>query len=87
LDDRLPTGSAAPSRPSVRTLTEGSAGGNDGTPPWVAWGLRLKRKSTGYPGQIDFKKAETPDAQQKIWARKKLQEVIDKYNPGSLNPY
>jgi hypothetical protein len=47
----------------------------------------LKRKSTGYPGQIDFKKAETPDVQQKIWARKKLQEVIDKYNPGSLNPY
>ena len=47
----------------------------------------LKRKSTGYPGQIDFKKAETPDIQQKLRAREKLQEVIDKYNCGSLNPY
>lgn len=47
----------------------------------------LKRKDTGYPGQIDFKKADIPDGQQKLWARAKLQEVIDYYNPGSLNPF
>ncbi len=47
----------------------------------------LKKKATGYPGQIEFKNAQVPDAQQKLQARKKLQEVIDKYNQGALNPY
>jgi hypothetical protein len=48
----------------------------------------LKKKSTGYPSQINFHAvAGMPDSQHKAWAREKLQEVIDKYNPGSFNPY
>jgi hypothetical protein len=47
----------------------------------------LKRKDTGYPGQIGLKKAETPSPQQMAQARDELQRLIDEYSPGSRNPY
>jgi hypothetical protein len=45
------------------------------------------RSDTGYPGQIDGKKTEKPTTEQKRRARAKMQEVIDKYNPGVHNPF
>ncbi|MCK9913069.1 hypothetical protein MXD81_28215 [Microbacteriaceae bacterium K1510] len=45
------------------------------------------RRDSGYPGQIDGKKTEKPTTEQKQRARAKMQEVIDKYNPGVNNPF
>ena len=47
----------------------------------------LVRKDSGYPGQIDGIHSKIPTPQQKIRARKKLQEVIDVYNRGAPNPF
>jgi len=45
------------------------------------------RSDSGYPGQIDGQKTEKPTIEQKRRARAKMQEVIDKYNPGAHNPF
>jgi hypothetical protein len=47
----------------------------------------IVRRDTGYPGQIGFVKAKKPTQKQRDLARHKIQEVIDKYNPGTRNPY
>jgi hypothetical protein len=47
----------------------------------------LRKKSTGYPGQIGFRSVQIPDSQQKAKARAELQKIIDEYSPGTSNPY
>jgi hypothetical protein len=47
----------------------------------------LKRKDTGYPGQIGLKKAEVPSLAQKAMARDELQKIINQYSKHSPNPY
>jgi len=42
-------------------------------------------KRTGYPGQIGFRPAAPPTAEQKALAAKELQKVIDHYCPGAKN--
>jgi hypothetical protein len=47
----------------------------------------IKNKTTGYPSRVGrvTRRNLTPD--QKRFARGKVQEVIDKFNPGTRNPY
>ncbi|MEI7774744.1 MAG: hypothetical protein WCK17_08200, partial [Verrucomicrobiota bacterium] len=45
------------------------------------------RADTGFPGQIEGKKTQNPTIEQKRRARAKMQEVLDKYNPGAANPF
>lgn len=45
------------------------------------------QKRTGYPGQIGFKRAVPPSADQKARAVAEMQKVIDRYNPGKPNPF
>jgi hypothetical protein len=49
--------------------------------------VRKVRHGQGYPAQIDGKPtSKPPTPQEMIRARQKLQEVIDRYNHGALNP-
>jgi hypothetical protein len=46
------------------------------------------KNGQGYPGQIDGKKtSRPPTSQEKLRARQKLQDVIDRYNRGAANPF
>jgi hypothetical protein len=47
----------------------------------------LRKKTTGYPGQIDFSASQVPNDAQKLQARYEAQKVIDYYCPGTKNPY
>jgi hypothetical protein len=47
----------------------------------------LMNKTTRYPGQIGMVLARSPTNEQKKLARKKAQEVVDKYHPGAQNPF
>jgi hypothetical protein len=42
---------------------------------------------TGYPSRIARKTTKQPTPEQKERARKKMQEIIDEYNPGTPNPF
>jgi hypothetical protein len=47
----------------------------------------IRSKTTGYPSRVGRVTKKKLDPAQKALARKKVQEVIDKYNPGTPNPY
>jgi hypothetical protein len=48
----------------------------------------LRNSTSHYPSQIDFRTARPrPDERQKAKARAVAQEIIDKYCPGTKNPY
>jgi hypothetical protein len=48
----------------------------------------LRNGKSGYPSQIDFRSAKpAPDDHQKKKARAVAQTIIDKYCPGTTNPY
>ncbi len=47
----------------------------------------LINKSTGYPSQIGFTGSKKPTSQQIAHARSEIQKVIDRYNPGTRNPF
>ena len=48
----------------------------------------LQNRRSGYPSQIDFRSAKPqPDDSQKQKARAEAQRIIDRYCPGTKNPY
>jgi hypothetical protein len=48
----------------------------------------LRNATSGYPSQIGFKSAKPrPEDWQKTKARAEAQKIIDKYCPGTRNPY
>jgi hypothetical protein len=47
----------------------------------------IVRRDTGYPGQIGFVRAKKPTLKQMERASVEVQRIIDKYNPGTPNPY
>jgi len=47
----------------------------------------IVRKDTHYPGQIGFVRAKKPTPKQKERASVEVQRIVDKYNPGTANPY
>jgi len=47
----------------------------------------IRNASTGYPSRIGRVTKRNPEPWQKARAREKVQEIIDKYNPGKPNPY
>ena len=47
----------------------------------------VRNARTGYPSRIGRLTKRNPEAWQKERARVKVQEIIDKYNPGRPNPY
>jgi hypothetical protein len=47
----------------------------------------LVNSRTRYPSQIGFTGSKNPSAQQKARAHTEIQKVIDRYNPGTRNPF
>jgi hypothetical protein len=47
----------------------------------------IHRKDTGYPSVIDGRDSRQPTQNQKDRARAEAQKIIDKYRPGTTNPY
>jgi hypothetical protein len=47
----------------------------------------IRNARTGYPSRIGRVTRRQPTDDQKKIARKKMQEIIDKYNPGTPNPF
>jgi hypothetical protein len=47
----------------------------------------IKNKKTGYPSRIGRVTKRNPDSKQRVHARKKMQKIIDTYNPGTPNPF
>jgi hypothetical protein len=47
----------------------------------------IHRKDTGYPSVIDGNDSRVPTQHQKDRARAEAQKIIDKYRPGTPNPY
>jgi hypothetical protein len=74
------TGPRGPSKAVLDFIAEKAKGLPDIT-------VILVRKDTGYPGQIDGKKIEKPTSNERLRIQQKCQQVIDKYNPGAVNPF
>jgi len=47
----------------------------------------IRNAKTGYPSRIARKTRRNPTDEDKRVARKKIQEIIDKYNRGAPNPF
>jgi hypothetical protein len=47
----------------------------------------LVNQRTGYPSQIGFTGSKKPTPQQIAHARSEVQNVINRYNPGTPNPF
>jgi hypothetical protein len=47
----------------------------------------IRNAQTNYPSRIGRVTKRNPDPSQKEHARKKMQEIIDTYNPGTPNPF
>jgi len=47
----------------------------------------IRNAKSGYPSRIGRVTKRNPEPWQKERARVKVQEIIDKYNPGAPNPY
>jgi hypothetical protein len=47
----------------------------------------LVNQRTGYPSQIGFSRSKPPTDKQKAHARAEVQRVIDRYSPGTVNPF
>jgi hypothetical protein len=47
----------------------------------------IYQKDSGYPSVIDGQDSTKPTEHQKSRAREEAQKIIDKYRPGSNNPY
>jgi hypothetical protein len=47
----------------------------------------VRNAQTGYPSRIGRMTRRQPTPEQKQLAHKKMQEIIDIYNPGTPNPF
>jgi hypothetical protein len=47
----------------------------------------LRNGTTHYPSVMDGKPSNSPNPEQKLRARKMAQSIIDKFCPGTSNPY
>jgi hypothetical protein len=47
----------------------------------------IRNARTGYPSRIGRLTTREPSDEQKRHAKKKMQEIINKYNPGTQNPF